>query len=733
MLALKDFSHLPQVDTLLTQLVNDRPGLILVAGLDARPGAESDGVLSSGRTPFFGILVREFLAAHRRIQTMLIADHRDAVRIPPTFRRQVHFTSVKPPPPLADQISDALLEQAQMLVLQQLDRADSTAAFRAALAGKYVLAQMDCVYCGADVTRHLRDLGVTDELLRALTWVITVQRFPKLCQNCKQPVELSPEQRAAIARYPDLGTTFCRAGGCDICDYTGRNGSVTAFDFYRAIDGTSPLTMQEYVLRLAAQGDLALDDWENLPAAQLQRVYTLLTASERASKDASAQLQQRLTELESANRVLQQRTESLISLQEIARTLITSTQLDELARQISRHAHKLCGADRSILYVLRADDTVEVLAVNGWDPSLVHTRLNAMHVLGSNPAMAQDPGTEPAPYRGYPPGIPSRLPDLEGAELRAGLRVPLVAQNEIVGLLIVHSTRKNHFAPGEIALVQTFAHQAAMAIQRAELIEQLKAKIVQLQAAQVELVKKERLERELELAREVQQALLPRTFPLVPGFEFAAKSETARRVGGDFYDVFQIDDAHFGMVIADVSDKGMPAALFMALTRSLLFAEAQRDLSPRQVLANVHRLLLALGEQDMFVTVFYGVVDTTERTLTYARAGHEKPLLLRDGSLRELSGKGTVLGSLDPNAFSLSEESVQLRRGDRIVLYTDGVTDALAPDEQPFGKERFEQLIRANADLSPADLCAATFAAVADYQGNAEQFDDMALLVALVQ
>ena len=173
----------------------------------------------------------------------------------------------------------------------------------------------------------------------------------------------------------------------------------------------------------------------------------------------------------------------------------------------------------------------------------------------------------------------------------------------------------------------------------------------------------------------------------------------------------------------------MAAALFMALTRSLLVAEAQREMSPRRALQSVNRLLRQLGDPDMFVTVFYGVVDVAARRLTYARAGHEEPFLLREGKATRLGGAGTVLGMLDADELTLAEEGVDLRPSDRLVLYTDGLADALGPGGEPFGLDRLERLLAGAAGMSPADLCATAFAAVAAYQGDAEQFDDMAMLV----
>jgi serine phosphatase RsbU (regulator of sigma subunit) len=298
--------------------------------------------------------------------------------------------------------------------------------------------------------------------------------------------------------------------------------------------------------------------------------------------------------------------------------------------------------------------------------------------------------------------------------------------------MIVHTSQKPAFAPGEVALLQAFGNQAALAIQRAGLIQDLQDKIVQLEAAQAELVQKERLERELELARQVQQSVLPRTFPLLPGFRFAARSRAARWVGGDFYDVILLDAGCFALVIGDVSDKGMAAALFMAQTHSLLRAESRRGAqpgSPRAVLSSVHHLLQELGRSDMFVTAFYGLVDASRRRLTYTRAGHDRPLLVRDGHVQPLGGQGTVIGFPGLDDLQLSEETLDLAPGDRLVLYTDGLTDALAPGGRAFGLERLLALLQAHAGQPAEEMVAAAFAQTAAFQAGGPQYDDMSLLV----
>ena len=267
------------------------------------------------------------------------------------------------------------------------------------------------------------------------------------------------------------------------------------------------------------------------------------------------------------------------------------------------------------------------------------------------------------PIQRWPPGIPWRTPDVEGAALRAGVRVLLVAQGETVGALYVHSTVRTSFAPGHLALLQTFAAQAAtgVAAGRAD------GRAARRRWARSKQRRPSSRSRRAWPASSswpgrYSRASCPRTFPQLPGYAFAAYNEPAREVGGDFYDVIDLGDGRVGLVIADVSDKGMAAALYMALSRSLIRAEATRESSPRTVLGNVNRLLLELGEQGMFVTVFYGVLDGTSGHLIYARAGHDHPLLLRDGAAQPLAGKGCCLGSSTMSRAGLEETIRPVRR-----------------------------------------------------------------------
>jgi sigma-B regulation protein RsbU (phosphoserine phosphatase) len=250
----------------------------------------------------------------------------------------------------------------------------------------------------------------------------------------------------------------------------------------------------------------------------------------------------------------------------------------------------------------------------------------------------------------------------------------------------------------------------------------------QLQDAQAALLEKERLERELQLARDLQQSILPQTFPPVTGLQFGANNRPARQVGGDFYDVIQLGQGRVGLVMADVSDKGMPAALYMALTRSLIHAEAKRRRSPRRVLRTVHRLLREISQAEMFVTAFYGVLEAGRHTLRYARAGHDWPLLVSPstGACQELAAPGMMLGILED--IRLEEGTVELQPGDILVLYTDGITDAQSPDGKFFGPARLRDTVCEGGALGAQDLCDAIFRSVDAFQQGTPQHDDMAVM-----
>jgi serine phosphatase RsbU (regulator of sigma subunit) len=263
----------------------------------------------------------------------------------------------------------------------------------------------------------------------------------------------------------------------------------------------------------------------------------------------------------------------------------------------------------------------------------------------------------------------------------------------------------------------------------------LAAAYMELKAAQAQLIEKEKLEQELRTAQRIQQSILPGELPRLRGYDFGAVLMPARTVGGDLYDFIPLGRDRLGIAVGDVSDKGIPAAIFMALTRSLLRAEATRNRlrprSPRQALERVNSLLLDMNQDGMFVTLLYGILDTRSGLFTYARAGHELPLLVRerDGFSAMLveRGRGVPLGLFDP--ATLEENTIQLLPRDTLLLYTDGATDMADSRDVLFGIERLQEAARQAARRTTAQaFCDEIWGRLAQHRGASVQADDVALV-----
>ncbi len=261
----------------------------------------------------------------------------------------------------------------------------------------------------------------------------------------------------------------------------------------------------------------------------------------------------------------------------------------------------------------------------------------------------------------------------------------------------------------------------------------LRQAYAELEAAQTEIVRRERLEHELEIAGRVQAKLLPTRFPDRPGFRFAAGNRAARHVGGDLYDVIAIDDDHVGLLMADVADKSVQAALFMAVTRALFLAHARRSTSPAATAQAVHAGLLELApEADVFVTAFYGVLNTRSGQLTYVRAGQDRPLWFQVGTPApvELDGAGRFLG-MWPD-LKLGEQTVALQPGDLLVAYSDGVIDTRDVHDQVYGLPALIACLERHRRDRAEAVCAAVIHDVEVFRGLAEPSDDVTVLVVRV-
>jgi serine phosphatase RsbU (regulator of sigma subunit) len=250
-------------------------------------------------------------------------------------------------------------------------------------------------------------------------------------------------------------------------------------------------------------------------------------------------------------------------------------------------------------------------------------------------------------------------------------------------------------------------------------------------AAQAQEVDRKALERELTIANEIQTKLLPERIPQIPGFDIARFYASAKEVGGDYYDFLVIDQRHLGIVVADVSGKGIPGSMVMTMVRSLLRLASVRNFSPADTFKKVNRILAKDIRRGMFVTAIYMVLDIVENKLKVASAGHNPLVVYRadSGKVELVKPKGIALGFDKGPIFDahIREVEIELHRGDRITAFTDGVNEAMDKDDEEFGDENFYELVRQTANLNSEEFIDKIVAAIAQHRGDFEQSDDITL------
>jgi phosphoserine phosphatase RsbU/P len=323
-----------------------------------------------------------------------------------------------------------------------------------------------------------------------------------------------------------------------------------------------------------------------------------------------------------------------------------------------------------------------------------------------------EPGADPVSWLEIQPEAES---DVASAD-RLLIAVPVSIKNDMYGVMLVEEAENGQrFRARRIEIINGIAQQAALAIQN-DLLQQ-------------EMVVRERLETEVQLARQIQQTFIPQSLPTHESWQFAARWRTARQVGGDFYDVIELPGNRIGLFIADVADKGMPAALFMALTRTLLRAAVLEMNSPVDVLRRVNDQLLPDTRQGMFVTAVYGVLDTVSGEFTFVNAGHNPPFWAKkSGGIEKLSRTAIALGVIEQP--DMRERTVCLSEGDLLLLYTDGLTEAFSPDGDMFGDSRLVEALSAASSQTADEVLDFVEERVNQFIGTLPLGDDMTMLAA---
>jgi serine phosphatase RsbU (regulator of sigma subunit)/putative methionine-R-sulfoxide reductase with GAF domain/anti-sigma regulatory factor (Ser/Thr protein kinase) len=427
----------------------------------------------------------------------------------------------------------------------------------------------------------------------------------------------------------------------------------------------------------------------------------------------------------------QEQAYSSAALLQVAQAVVSLSDLDEILGTIVRTMPILVGVQRAAVYSwdaaarlfhprqaygIAADQRESVWrALSGDEFPLL-----AAAVERGQSVLCQAANINPENWRSVEPCSDDDLEAVTYSDDRLLAALPLMVKGDVFGVLLVEETSGGRrFRSRRLEILNGVAQQIALAMQN-DLFQ--KASVV-----------RERLEMEAQLARQIQQAFVPETLPTPPGWDLSARWRTARQVGGDFYDIIELSDERLGLFIADVADKGMPAALFMALTRTLMRAAVLQTDSPAEALRQVNDLLYPDCEQGMFVTAVYGVLDLKTGRFTYANAGHNPPLSLTpaplplgEGQVTRLTRTGIALGVIEH--AEMGERSIDLLPGQTLVLYTDGITEAFSPTGEIYGEERLLRLLGASPAPSAGELLDEIDASVSAFIADAPVSDDITML-----
>jgi sigma-B regulation protein RsbU (phosphoserine phosphatase) len=295
------------------------------------------------------------------------------------------------------------------------------------------------------------------------------------------------------------------------------------------------------------------------------------------------------------------------------------------------------------------------------------------------------------------------------------LCVPMVCKGKMTGLLAVFNKKaETGFSADDQRLLAIIASESGQVIENARLAEKEKALL--------------RVQEELNLAREIQGNLLPKETPSLAGYDIAGKSIPAKEVGGDYYDFLAVEESRLAFCLGDVSGKGLPAALLMANLQAAIRGQAMVGTSLTSCLERANALLFRNTSPEKFATLFFGCLDAASHTLHYCNAGHNHPFLIRhDAKPLRLSAGGMVLGCFE--SFPFEESRVELEPGDRLLVFSDGISEAANNAEEEFGEDRLGELATANRDASAAELIENILQNVGRHTGDRPQMDDMTLLV----
>ncbi|MEK6222021.1 MAG: SpoIIE family protein phosphatase [Chloroflexota bacterium] len=402
-------------------------------------------------------------------------------------------------------------------------------------------------------------------------------------------------------------------------------------------------------------------------------------------------------------------------LYQLTQTFNASLDLDEVLNIVIDEIIKAIKAERGFVMLRSNDGELVFQTARGMksttidDPELEISRSVVDEVAANGESLLTSDAQSDK--------VLSQKTSVMELKLRSVMCVPLKIKDEILGVVYVDNRlTAGIFTSDDLEFLNSIASSAAIAIENARLYRVA--------------VEKGRMERDLQVARKVQSSLIPQVTPVVEGWNFGATWLPAHEVAGDFYDFIKCKGGHIGLLIADVVDKGMAAALFMAFSRTTLRSTLGRIDSPKNGIVEANRLISDDAAYSMFLTLAYAQIDPKTHEITYVNAGHNPPLVYRTStdSFDELTRTGMLMGVFDDAIYE--QETIEMNQGDFIMLYTDGITEAINKNNEEFGMDRLKDILLKHHNDSAEIIKDKTIETLEKFVGNAPQFDDTTLLVA---
>jgi sigma-B regulation protein RsbU (phosphoserine phosphatase) len=418
-----------------------------------------------------------------------------------------------------------------------------------------------------------------------------------------------------------------------------------------------------------------------------------------------------LKSLQEENARLRRAVEELSILNDLARAIGASLNTQEIIQTIIRRSLKALNAEQGVITLVEEQSSLGMRTlvrtmVSSSDHEQFHfnqTLLGWMH-LNKKPLIINDPKND------------DRFRGLQWDEsIRSLICVPMMVKSELRGVITVYNKKSgSSFTDDDQRLLAIIATQSAQVVENARLYEKEQTL--------------SRMQEEVRLASKIQYELLPKEAPTIPGYQIAGKTIPAQQVGGDYFDFVKVDDHRIAISIGDVSGKGLPASLLMANLQATLRSQTYLAVPPKVALERANALLYQSTSPEKFATLFYAILDFQSHQITFSNAGHENPFFFGLGDdVRRLRTGGIPLGMLP--AFTYEEETVAFDPGGGLVIFSDGVSEAMNADEQLFGDERIVEVLGKHREASAQELIDHSVDAVKRYAGTYPQTDDITLLV----